>query len=152
METPSSKSHVGVMGFLRSHPVVLLLLLSPGIPEYLSTSSPLSTIVINPFLFLFQLALNLGLYGPGVILVREAVLRWKKGWATLILLGAAYAILEEGFALRTMFTNSTGQPVGNMAVYGRWLEINWVWSAGIPHSPHSLQHLPPHHALRSDLS
>ncbi len=71
------------------------------------------------------------MYGPGVLLIREAVLHWKKGWATVILLGCAYAIFEEGIALRTMFTNSTGQPVGNLAVYGRWLEINWVWSAGL---------------------
>ena len=119
------------MCYLRAHPIVLLLLLTPGIPEYLSTSSPLSSIILNPVFFPIQLALNLGLYGPGVLLIREAVLRWKKGWATTILLGAAYAIFEEGFALRTMFTSSTGQPVGDLAVYGRWMGVNWVWSAGL---------------------
>ena len=131
METPSAIPISGVMGYLRAHPIVLLLLLTPGIPEYLSTSSPLSNIILNPIFFPIQLALNLGLYGPGVLLIREAVLRWKKGWATMILLGAAYAIFEEGFALRTMFTSSTGQPVGDLAVYGRWMGINWVWSAGL---------------------
>ncbi len=131
METPLNVPASGVMGYLRAHPIVLLLLLTPGIPEYLSTSSPLSSIILNPIFFPIQLALNLALYGPGVLLIREAVLRWKKGWATIILLGAAYAIFEEGFALRTMFTSSTGQPVGDLAVYGRWMGINWVWSAGL---------------------
>jgi hypothetical protein len=131
METPSNHPTSGVMGYLRAHPIALLLLLTPGIPQYLSTSSPLSNIILNPVFFPIQLALNLGLYGPGVLLIREAVLRWKKGLATVIFLGAAYAIFEEGFALRTMFTSSTGQPVGDLAVYGRWMGINWVWSAGL---------------------
>ncbi len=131
MEIPSATPVSGVMGYLRAHPIVLLLLLTPGIPEYLSTSSPLSNIILNPVFFPIQLALNLGLYGPGVLLIREALLRWRKGWATLVLLGAAYAIFEEGFALRTMFTSSTAQPVGDLAVYGRWMGINWVWSAGL---------------------
>ena len=131
MELPPSVPISGVMGYLRAHPIVLLLLLTPGIPEYLSTSSPLSSMILNPVFFPIQLALNLALYGPGVLLVREAVLRWKKGWATTILLGAVYAIFEEGFALRTMFTSSTGQPVGDLAVYGRWMGVNWVWSAGL---------------------
>ncbi len=131
METPANIPISGVMSYLRVHPIVLLLLLTPGIPEYLSTSSPLSNIILNPIFFPIQLALNLGLYGLGVLLIREAVLRWRKGWITMILLGAAYAIFEEGFALRTMFTSSTGQPVGDLAVYGRWMGINWVWSAGL---------------------
>jgi len=71
-------------------------LLSPGIPEYISGSSPTSAIVLNPPMFGFQLVANLGLYGPGVLLVREAMVRWNKGWATVLLLGAAYGILEEG--------------------------------------------------------
>src|SRR5271169_5819728 len=120
----------GALGFLRSHPIVCLLLLSPGIPEYISGSSPTSAIVLNPPMFLFQVAANLGLYGPGVLLVREAMVRWKKGWATVLLLGAAYGILEEGVALSTLF-DPRANPVGKLGVYGHWLGVSWVWVAGI---------------------
>ena len=120
----------GIARSLRSHPVLCLLLLSPGIPEYLSSSSPLNAIILNPPMFLFQLLANLGLYGPGVLLVREAKVRWKKGWGPVLLLGAAYGILEEGVALSTLFNPGAG-PVGSLGVYGHWLGVNWVWLVGI---------------------
>ncbi len=121
---------VKVIEFLWRHPVVCLLLLSPGIPEYISGSSPTNAIVLNPLMFAFQIAANLGLYGPGVLLIREAMVRWNKGWATVLLLGAAYGILEEGVALSTLF-NPHANPVGKLGVYGHWLGVNWVWVAGI---------------------
>ncbi|HEV2429427.1 MAG TPA: hypothetical protein VGV64_06255 [Thermoplasmata archaeon] len=117
-------------GFLGRHPILCLLLLTPGIPEYLSGSSQLTLVVLNPIVFLLFLALNLGLYGPGVLLIREAAIRWRKGWATIILLGTAYSILEEGIALSTYFYPKAG-PVGALGFYGHWLGVNWVWVAGI---------------------
>lgn len=116
--------------FLRSHPVVCLLLLTPGIPEYLSSSSPINAIVLNPPLFFFELAANLGLYGPGVLLIYEAKVRWNKGWASVLLLGAAYGILEEGVALSTLF-NPNASPVSSLGQYGHWLGVNWIWVASI---------------------
>jgi hypothetical protein len=121
---------LGVSGFLRLHPVVCLLLLSPGIPEYLSGSSPLNAIILNPLMFVFQMVANLGLYGPGVLLVREAKVRWGKGWGSVLLLGAAYGILEEGVALSTLFNPAAG-PVGSLGAYGHWLGVSWIWAAGI---------------------
>ena len=119
-----------VTGFLKTHPVICLLLLSPGIPEYLSGSSPISAIILNPAQFVFQLVANLGLYGPGVLLVREARIRWNKGLATVLLLGAAYGILEEGLALSTLF-NPEASPVGVLGTYGHWVGVNWIWVASI---------------------
>ncbi len=116
--------------FLRAHPVLCLLLLSPGIPEYLSSSSALSALVFAPPLFLFQLGANLGLYGPGVLLIREAMLRYRKDWPSLIAFGCAYAILEEGVALSTLFNPRAG-PVGSLGVYGHYLGVNWVWTLGL---------------------
>src|SRR3989454_11998866 len=89
--------------FLKSHPLLFLLFLTPGIPEYLSASSQLTLLVISPLLFFGLLLANLGLYGSGVILIREAVIRWKKGWAPVFLLGVAYGIFEEGLALWKLF-------------------------------------------------
>jgi len=119
-----------VKQFLGRHPVLCLALLSPGIPEYLSSSSALSTIVVSPPFFALQLGANLGLYLPGVLLIREAMVRWKKGWGSVLLLGAAYGILEEGIALETLFYSRAG-PVGVLGFYGHWLGVNWVWVPGV---------------------
>ncbi len=118
------------LSFLKRHPILCLLLLTPGIPEYLSSSSPLYAIALNPPQFIFQLAANLGLYGPGVLLIREAMIRWNKGWASVLLLGAAYGILEEGVALSTLFYSKAG-PVGQLGYFGHWEGVSWIWSATI---------------------
>jgi hypothetical protein len=132
--TPTSTSGRGALRglspFLSRHPVLCLLLLTPGIPEYLSSSSPLYALVLNPPQFVFQLVANLGLYGPGVLLIREAMIRWNKGWGSVLLLGGAYGILEEGVALSTLF-DPKAAPVGTLGLYGHWAGVNWLWSATI---------------------
>src|SRR5215510_707858 len=100
---PAPRNSTRVVGYLRRHPLLCLLLLSPGIPEYLTGSSSFAVLTLNPVQFFILLGLNVGLYGPGVILIREAMIRWKKGWASVFLLGFAYAILEEGLDLSTFF-------------------------------------------------
>ena len=119
-----------IISYLKARPLLCLLILSPGIPEYLSGSSNMAFLVLNPPVFFLFLAANLALYGPGVILIREAKIRWNKGWASVFLLGAAYGIVEEGLALRTLF-NPTSSVVGNLGVYGHWLGVNWVWTVGL---------------------
>jgi hypothetical protein len=125
--------------FLKSHPILFLLLLTPGIPEYLSASSQITLLILNPVFFFLFLGANIGLYGSGVVLIREAMIRWKKGWASVFLLGVAYGIVEEGLALWTLF-NPLAQPVGNLGFYGHWLGVNWVWTVGllIFHSVYSI--------------
>jgi hypothetical protein len=118
------------VAYFRRHPVLLLLAFSPGIPEYLSGSSPTAYLVVNPVVFLLFLGLNLGLYGPGVLLVREALVRWQKGWAAALCLGAAYGLLEEGTALSTIF-DPHASVVGSYGSYGHFLGVNWVWTIGV---------------------
>ncbi len=129
-ETSSGNPLRGLFDFLRSHPVLCLLLLTPGIPEYLSGSSPLGNILLNPSSFFFGLFANLGLYGSGALLIREAMVRWNKGWPSALLMGGAYGILEEGIGLSTLFNSKAG-PVGKLGYYGHWLGVNWVWAAAI---------------------
>jgi len=118
------------VAFFRRHPVLLLLCFTPGIPEYLSGSTPAAALVYAPGGFLLFLALNLGLYGPGVLLAREAFVRWRPGWAGVVLLGAAYGLLEEGTALSTLF-NPRASVVGALGSYGRFAGVNWVWTVGV---------------------
>ncbi len=116
--------------WLARHPLVLVALFSPGIVEYLSGSSALTGLVLAPPLFLLLLAGNLGLYVPGVLLIREARVRWHTGWGSVLLLGTAYAIVEEGLALSTLFNSHAGV-VGSLGFYGHFLGVSWVWLVGV---------------------
>jgi hypothetical protein len=120
----------GFLQFLREHPVVCLAILTPGIVEYLSTSSSLLLLVESPVLFLIFLAVNVGQYTAGALLIREARIRWGKGWATVGLLGLAYGITEEGLGDNTLFRN-THHADGVLGWYGHFLGVNWVWSVGV---------------------
>lgn len=100
----------------------ILALLSPIIAEMLSGSSPPREF-FNPFSF----ALLLGLYGAGVVVVRELSVIWNKGWASVIVMGAAYGILEEGVAVKSFF-DPNWMDLGGLGEYGRYLGTNWVWA------------------------
>ena len=127
-----SEGHGRFAAFFRARPILVLLIFSPGLIEYLSGSSPLTNLVLNPPFFVLQVLLNAGLYGPGVLLIREARLRWKKGWATVLLLGLAYGVLEEGIALSTMFSPTSAPAASSgLGTYGYYAGVHWVWAAQI---------------------
>jgi hypothetical protein len=117
----------------RLAPVFVLLLLSPAVAELLSGSTPLAQFFSPP-----SLLLELGLYGAGAILIRELT-RWRGlGWPSILILGAAYGIVEEGLQIQSFF-NVHHLDLGNLAVYGRALGVNWVWA----------EHLTVYHAVWS---
>jgi hypothetical protein len=103
-------------------PALILLVTAPVFGELFSASSPFNEF-INPVTFI-TLAL---LYGCGAIIVRELLVRWRKGWLSLLLLGCAYGIYEEGLLVQSFF-DPTWQDLGSLAVYGRVWGVNWVWS------------------------
>lgn len=109
--------------------VLALVALSPFFAEWMTGSTPPAEL-LNPVAFLVSAAGLAGLYGGGVLLVRELTIRWHKGWATVLLLGAAYGILEEGVAVHTFFQPG-GSPVGILGSYGHWMGTNWVWAVGL---------------------
>jgi hypothetical protein len=119
-----------LLGYFRAHPIVCLALLTPGLPEYLSTSSPILNLAVNPFWFFLQLLINVGQYTAGALLIREAVLRWHKGWGTVLLLGLAYGITEEGLGDNTLFNSNHGAD-GILGSFGRFAGVNWVWATGV---------------------
>lgn len=103
-------------------PALILFFLAPAVGELLSGSSP-PLEFFNPL----SLALETLLYGGGAILVREAATRWGKGWGTILLLGAAYGIVEEGLMVKSFFDPGWGD-LGPLSGYGRWGGVNWLWS------------------------
>jgi len=103
-------------------PPVLLFFLAPAIGELLSGSAPPAE-----FFSPFGLVILTVLYGGGAILARELKIRWRKGWLSLLVLGAAYGIIEEGLMVKSFF-DPNWMDIGILGTYGRWLGINWVWS------------------------
>jgi hypothetical protein len=103
-------------------PPLVLFFLSPAIGELLSGSSPPVEFFTPPVIIILCV-----LYGGGAIMVREAVIRWHKGWPGLLALGAAYGIIEEGLIVKSFF-DPAWQDIGILGSYGRWAGVNWVWS------------------------
>lgn len=101
----------------RYEPVIVLLVLSPLVAEVLFGATPISR--------LGALLPVTALYGGGAVLVRELARRRSPGWGRIVLLGAAYAIVEEGLALQSMFNPNL---FNAGLVGGRVLGVNWVWS------------------------
>lgn len=118
------------LGRLRGRAVGLLLVLSSGIPEFLTGSTPITRLVLDPLGFLVSVGFLLALYGAGALLIREAAVRLRKGWASILSWGVAYGILEEGVAVHTFF-QTHGPPVGLLGSYGHYLGVNWVWAVGL---------------------
>jgi len=110
---------------MRIAPWLVLFFLAPAIGELLSGSSPPAE-----FFSPFGLTLLCLLYGGGAILVRELTYRWGGDWRTMLLLGAAYGIIEEGLMVKSWF-DPHWMDLGILGTYGRFAGVNWVWAAGL---------------------
>src|SRR5208282_1837966 len=114
----------------RNLPAITLLLLAPSIPELLTGSTPISELFFNPIGFVVGFLLDIALYGCGALLIREFAAAYHKGWASILFLGAAYGIAEEGFEVHTFFLPS-GPPVNALGSYGHAFGVNWVWALAL---------------------
>jgi hypothetical protein len=111
--------------FRRNLPSITLVVLAFGIPELLTGSTTLLGLVTS-----LNLALGLPLYGSGVLLAREASLRWRKGWSGILFLGLAYGIVEEGIATKTMI-NPASTAASTLGSYGHFLGVSWIFAVEI---------------------
>lgn len=115
----------------RGWPVVTLLLLAPMIAEIVFGSTGLSNLGALP--------LEIGMYGGGSLLIREVIRRRGGRWPTLLALGAAYGVVEEGLTEPTWFTTQLfGGHAYGMAGGVYWLYAGYdlgyhaVWSVTVP--------------------
>lgn len=114
------------MRSLRLWPAVLtLVILAPVVAEMLSGSTP-PLLFINPV----SLAFQIGLYGSGAVLARELARRRRLGWTNILILGAAYGVLEEGLVVTSWF-NPHWPDLGALASYGRVWDTNTIWALGL---------------------
>lgn len=73
---------------------LLLAVITPVIAELTLGNPPLSQI--------WLMLLWIPIYGAGTVLIRELVRRRRAGWPSVLLLGLAYGIVEEGLVLQAL--------------------------------------------------
>jgi hypothetical protein len=118
-------------------PALALVFTAPLVAEFLLGNLPVkmlpALIVLAP------------MYGGGALLIRELVRRTGRGWPSILVLGMAYAILEEAFTTQSLFNpNYLKLNLGLLAPgyiptlgMGAWwtlwmLMVHGIWSISTP--------------------
>lgn len=115
---------------------VALFFIAPFVAEYLLGDLSLK--------LLPALLLMAPMYGGGALLIREHVRHRGRGWPTILCLGAAYAVLEEGLVTQSLFNPDylklhahflAHAPIASMGIGGWWtmlmLNVHAFWSIGV---------------------
>jgi hypothetical protein len=85
------------------YPVLFLVVLAPMV-EFLTGSTSFAGMMSSlPVLLLFIFVTE-PLYVLPVLLIREAVVAWRKGLPSLLSFGIVYGAINEGLAAKTYFT------------------------------------------------
>lgn len=121
----------------RNIPAVLaLFFVAPMVAEYLLGDLPLNLL---PALIVLAPA-----YGGAAVLIRETARRMGRGWPTMLVLGAAYALIGEGLLTQSLFNPDYMKKhlhllgaayVPALGVGGWWtllmLNLHTFWSVGV---------------------
>jgi len=105
----------------RFYAILFLVLISPAIAELLSSSSP-PIEFFNPFSLLYLTTF----YGFGALLIREIRILKDMDYISILFLGFAYGVIEEGITVKSFF-NPTWPDLGILSWYGRLYGVNWIW-------------------------
>src|SRR5271154_6619819 len=115
-------------------PAAALFFTAPLVAEFLLGNLPIqllpALIVLAP------------MYGGGALLIRELTRRAGRGWPTILLLGVAYAIIEEAFTTQSLFNPHylglhllTHAWIPSLGISAWWtlfmLNIHPFWSIGV---------------------
>lgn len=114
---------------------VTLFFMAPLVAEFLLGDFPLTWL---PLLIVLA-----PMYGGGALLIRECTRRTGRGWPTMLLLGAAYGLVEEGFVTQSLFNQNYLKMHLLSHAYipalgiGLWwallmLNVHTLWSVGVP--------------------
>lgn len=106
----------------------LTLFLLPAISVELLTGNTSLANFLNPAVF-FLLSMT---YGGALLLVRETVVRWGKGFISVVVLAGAYGMVNEGITSKGFFDPHFYAVVENgLQGFGRWFGINVPWALSI---------------------
>jgi len=72
----------------------------------------------------------MAIYGVSALVAREIAVRFGGGATTVLVLGLAFGIVNEGMAVHSLF-NPSWSSAGVLGSYGRWLGVNWLWTEWI---------------------
>lgn len=122
--------------FCRLAPAIGLVFLSPWVGEFLLGSSPIQHLPA-------ALVLLVPLYGGGALLVREIARRFGRGYPAIVLLGAAYGVIESGLLDQSMFNpaffDEPGETFTSEPDFAEWANLSLgyvvghaVWSITVP--------------------
>ncbi|MBN2177215.1 MAG: hypothetical protein JW722_06110 [Demequinaceae bacterium] len=111
----------------RVTPGLALFLTAPIVGELVSGHLPPAEF-FNPLTFL----LNAAPYGLGALACRELIVRWGKGWWSLMFLGLAYGLYEEGVVARSLF-DAKWSEMGSLADYNHVAGVNWTYTEVLLH-------------------
>jgi hypothetical protein len=124
----------GQPGLRQYAPVCTLLVLAPWVGEFLLGNVPASRLP--------ALLILIPMYGGGALLIREVVRRTGRGWPAMLVLAAAYGVIEAGLADQSMFNHqfeghdfsSTLVPWAGISAYNALVFVSGhaIWSIGIP--------------------
>jgi hypothetical protein len=116
--------------------VVTLFFVAPLVAEYLLGDLPLK--------LLTALIVLAPAYGGGAVLIRETARRAGRGWPTMLMLGAAYALIGEGLVSQSLFNPDYMQKhwhllypayIPALGIGGWWtllmLNLHTFWSMGV---------------------
>lgn len=122
---------------MRRAPVIItLVVLAPTIAELSIGDLPFDLTGLVSLLFVTPI------YGAGAVLVRELVRRGGRGWPSILLLGVAYGLVEEGIGLQSLFSPTIYHAIGPAwgarlfglnGAYTEFQVVNHpVWSIALP--------------------
>ena len=116
--------------------VLTLFFVAPFVAEYLLGDLPLKLLTA-----LFVLA---PAYGGGAVLIRETARRMRRGWPTMLMLGAAYTLIGEGLVSQSLFNPDYMQKhwhllhpayIPVLGIGGWWtlfmFNLHTFWSMGV---------------------
>jgi hypothetical protein len=114
-----------------------ILLLTPAVSvELLSGDTPLSQ-YLDPLTFILLSVI----YGGALLLIRETVVRWNKGFASVLVLASGYGMLNEAICTKGFFAPQFYAVVSDgLEGFGRYFGINvpWALSVSIVHAVFSI--------------
>jgi len=97
--------------------VITLFFVAPLVAEYLLGDLPLKLL---PALIILAPA-----YGGAAVLIRETTRRTGRGWPTMLMLGAAYALIGEGLVTQSLFNPDY------LKMHMHLLDHAWIPALGI---------------------
>lgn len=96
---------------------ITLFFVAPLVAEYLLGDFAVSS--LSPLIVMAPM------YGGGALLIRELARRTGRGWPTILLLGCAYCLIEEGYTTQTLFNPDA------FGLHLHLLDHAWIPALGI---------------------